>query len=150
MIYSLLKESDFQLRRIGIALLSKYDFDPKNIRKTEIISLLNDSDYEIQAEALKLINMANIYVDPNLILKKLSHPNKKIKSAAALLFSQLDDIENKKEFKIIVKNFIKMLKNPDQGIKSAIMDALANIGNFNKNKIPYEPFLEGISSHFLQ
>ncbi|MHA1728194.1 MAG: HEAT repeat domain-containing protein [Promethearchaeota archaeon] len=144
-VLSLLDDKNYQLRRIGIKILKELTVERKKIGKVKIKILLNDPDFEVQAETLKLISDTRIEINPEVIFRKIKHPNKKIKAAAALSLANLGDFKDKKSVKNMIESLIKMLKTSDWAIRGAVITALAKIGNFRKNKIPYEPFLEGIA-----
>lgn len=145
-IHSLLQDRDFHIRRIGIQILKKTFGKFESVNPDIIYPLLNDADFEIQSNVISLLAKMNYDIDFTIISNKLTHPNKKIKSAAAASLSNLGDVEDSEYVKKNMKHFLQMLSNPDIGTRSSVMKTLGTIGNFKKFKIPITPFLEGIIS----
>jgi HEAT repeat protein len=143
----LAKSKDFNIRRIFIDLAGKSTKLAKQIENTILLDLLQDPDIEIQIKTLEFINKAEIDIDPQIILEKFGSSNKRIKTAAILSLNNVTTVESNREFKKMIKSFIQMLDSPDSIKKISAMNALANIGDFKKHKIPYEPFIDGINSH---
>jgi HEAT repeat protein len=141
----LIKDLDYNIRRIGIKLLNLYE--KEDLIKHEIIvrKLLKDSDYFVQSEALKLIGSKNLRLNPEIVFKLLDHPNKKIKSAAALSLTNLGGVREGVESGVMVKYLKTMINSPEWSVRGAAISALTKLGEFKKYDIPYEPILEGIS-----
>ncbi|MCP4763315.1 MAG: hypothetical protein GY870_16190, partial [archaeon] len=144
-INSFLVDNNYQVRRLGLKILPNYIDKSDSIKNEVIVELLDDPDFNVQAESLNIVNKLNIPVNPAIILKKLNHPNKKIKSAAALSLANIGELGETESSQDMVKNLLKMLNSPDWATRSVAIKSLAKIGNFRKNNIPYSLFLEGIS-----
>jgi HEAT repeat protein len=144
-IYDLIEDRDYQIRRIGIKLLPDLIKTTDDIKKESLLPLVNDPDSEVQADALKLISNIKIDIDPSIILDKLTNPNKRIQSSAALSIANLLDAKSLKYTTNLVDTLKQMLNNPDWNVRSSIISALGRIGDFKKNNIPIEPFLDAIT-----
>ncbi|MHA1822051.1 MAG: HEAT repeat domain-containing protein [Promethearchaeota archaeon] len=155
---NLLDERGYDLKNVALDILLLYpqysntqNTDDKygaiaNINRKLILELIEDADYSIQAKTISLLNKYNIGIDTSLILRKLNHVDKNVKKAAALYISNFGKLKDKGDIKRTIESLLNVLENPEVAIKSTAINALTKIGNFKKNKIPYEPFLENISS----
>ncbi|MBD3352544.1 MAG: hypothetical protein GF364_13735 [Candidatus Lokiarchaeota archaeon] len=143
-VNALIEDSDYHCREIGTKLIANYVSDDELINKEQVVGLLDDPDYVVQAEALKIISKYKIEVDPSILFRKMTHKNEKIKSGAVLAVSTLGDFDSRRDGRKMVKSLVNMLTSAEGEIEASILTSLGRIGNFKRNKIPFEPILEGI------
>jgi HEAT repeat protein len=155
-LYELINHQEYHIRWIAIHLLkekysesiaSESSTTKKDITKPnesefrQIITLLEDPDYEIQAEALELLQKFADQVPSEIFSSRLNHHIPRIRSIAAGSVAGVD-VENISEYAI--PTLIDMLDHANPQIKSAVMASLAKIGKFKENKIPIDVFKDGL------
>jgi HEAT repeat protein len=142
-LYDLLLDKDFQVRLLSVKLLSNHPELKNQINIEKISNLLEDPEYQIQAEALQIFVNNKINVDPKLVFAKINHSNQKIRSAAILLLAENGAVDSMNNGSL-VELFLNMLNTVEGDSKATIMSALAKIGNFKKYKIPFKLLLKGL------
>ena len=143
LILNLIEDFEWRIRLLGIKIFSKLvDKNEKLVSKLNIYKLLNDFDSKIQVETLNILAKISYSLPSDLLIKKINHFNQYIKSAA---------IENIKNLKIgsIDFSFISKMKelmtDPNSSVRASVFDIFSKIGNFKKNSISIQLFLEGLT-----
>ncbi|WP_371802116.1 hypothetical protein [Candidatus Lokiarchaeum ossiferum] len=144
--YTLLTHPNYKLRKAALSFVNVYyrssyadikEIFPSSDQISQIIPLLEDADYEIEAESLEFLSHYSKDLDASIFASRLEHPVPKIRSIAASISSQItgDDLSS-----ATIPKLIEMLESPNNDVKIAAMNALGKIGDFDSNKIPLQPF----------
>ncbi len=141
-VKNLILDTEWRLKLIGLKTLTKlYDIEKTVIRNINLIQMLNDPNSLIQIETLNLLSKAHLDVNPEILLKKIHHPNQNIRAAAIrnLKNFNLEKIDSK-----IVKTLIPLMQDANGNVRASIYDMISKIGNFKKYSIPISPLYEGL------
>ncbi len=150
LFFELLDHPDYNIRGACAKILNKYyanlndeqkRTDPTDAQINFLIDHLEDPDYNVQAKILKTLVKFTGRVPNYIFSERLDHPIDKIRSIAA---NSVGAVDLSSLGTTAIPKLIEMLNSPNPEIQGAVMKTLANIGDFKENKIPIEPFKEGI------
>lgn len=144
--YKILSHPDYHLREATLSFIKIYyqshyaeikGIVPNSDHISQIIPLLEDPDYNIEADSLEFLSLFSKDLDSSIFASRLEHSVPKIRSIAASVSSQITmgDLSS-----ATIPKLIEMIESTNIDVKIAAMDALSKIGNFDSNKIPLQPF----------
>lgn len=143
LLVNLINDPEWRLRLLGMKLLRKINLkEDELISKFKLINIINDSNINIQVEALKLLCESSYQIPQEIILEKLSYPQEEIKAAAIQCLNNIDI--TKIDLKLITK-ILPYLKDPKTSVRASMFDIVSKIGNFKKLSIPISPILDGLT-----
>jgi len=142
-LISLIRDQEWRVRLNILYLLSRISQKSlKHLALADFEILLQDPEYEIQVETLKLLGMSTKSLPIDLVVEKLKHSNKKVRAAAAF---SLKGTTVEKLDPTTIRSLISLMKDPNKEVRAEIFSTLAKIGNFKKHFVPIKPLLDGLT-----
>jgi HEAT repeat protein len=141
-LFNLLYDSEWRLKLIGLKIISrllKLNYDL--INKLNLDELFNDTIDQVQVETLDILANTSVKIPIEIIIKKISHPNKEIRAAAIKNLKRIDNDEIDADIISVLKSLIK---DPTSSVRASVIELLAKIGNFKQFEISILPFLNGL------
>lgn len=145
-IFSLIKNPDNRIKINGIKILVKIiknNPNHNNYLETQEIEFLinktNNSNYLLEIEYLYLLQNFPDHVPIDIFLSRLNSSIPEIQSVATegLINYSTDSLQD-----LSIEDILKLLNNPNEVVISSTLRTIGSIGNFNKNKISHEIFLD--------
>ena len=142
-IFNLIRDPEWRFKLLGVKLALKLRlFKEGFIKSDQILKLLDASDEKAQLEILKIIPDLPIEIPVEILLKKINHPNKKIRAKA---ISNLARVKTEYVDKNLIQTLIPYMKDPSSSVRASIYNLFSKIGNFKKYSITVSPFLDALT-----
>ncbi|TFG00514.1 MAG: hypothetical protein EU540_05220 [Promethearchaeota archaeon] len=142
-IFNLVKDAEWRLKLFGLKILSRLiEKDNHLIMNLDVNKLLSDPNYHVQVESLNIFSKTSEEIPFELLIEKLNHPNKFIRSATIKNIKNLKSENIKDE---MITKIAPLIKDPTSSVRASIFELFSKIGNFKKFSIPIQPFLEGLT-----
>ncbi|MFX1493794.1 MAG: HEAT repeat domain-containing protein, partial [Promethearchaeota archaeon] len=129
-ILSLINDSEWRLKLIGVKLISRLIQREKElVLKLNIKKLIDDPDNQIQIEIFNVLEGSGFSIPINIILNKLNHPNREIRAVA---IRNLKNISLENINLELISQILPYMNDPTANVRASVFEILAKIGNFKK------------------
>lgn len=141
-ILDLINDPEWRIKRISLKIISRLIEVNKNIvQELDIRELLDNPNSNIQIELLNILFKSSIPLPDEILIKKIEHKNKKIRSTAIKNLKNLKIDKLKTKF---ISKLLPLMTDPSSSVRTSIFELFAEIGQFSKYSISISPFLDGI------
>ncbi len=145
-IVHLFTHPNYQLKRLGADLLLALPKQPSSLSKEALMKGISDFDYVYQGKCMEIATKYNLLKDITILFNKVKGSISHIQQVAIQSFV---GILNQDDFELTNKDINNLIKELDSGntaSREAAILSISRLGNLQKFKIPFEPFLSGIKS----
>ncbi|MEJ2279204.1 MAG: hypothetical protein P8Y70_15890, partial [Candidatus Lokiarchaeota archaeon] len=143
-IGDLIRDPEWRLKKLGLKILLKLtDFKDDLEIDFDFSKLLDDPNKEIQVLILEILPKINYQIPSKILLEKINHSNKMIRTAAIKNIKNL----NLEELDTKTMEYITgLLDDPSSSVRASIFEVLAKFGNLRKLQVPITSLIEGLMS----
>ncbi len=147
-IYSLITDSEWRLKLIGLKILSRLIKKNNNLiinllsKRYLLNDLINNPDNHVQVEVLNILAEYEVVLPSETILNRIFHSNKEIRAAA---IKNIKNLDIKHVNRDLIFKLIPLMKDSSSSVRASIFQVFAKIGRFKKYNIPISPFIDGLA-----
>lgn len=142
-IFNLIRDPEWRFKILGIKLALKLKlFKEGSIKSHQITELLDAPDEELQLEILNTLPKLPYEIPVEILLKKIKHPNKKIRAKAISNLSRVNPGYINED---LIRSLIPYMKDPSSSVRASIYNLFSKIGKFKTYSITISPFLDALT-----
>lgn len=135
---------EWRLRFLSLKIISKLiENNEAVIEGLNIESLLNDSNSQVQAQALEMLGKSSSSIAIDLLIEKINHNNRQIRASA---IKNLKNIKNDDKKNKLISKLIPYMKDPSSKVRASIFNTFSELENLKSYSFPLVPLYEALEN----